>query len=218
MEEKYIIRFSMRNKKNLKFFQKHFGNEKHCKMILLRNWRELGEILYQTYEENDSLPVALFRENIMKHHLKFFIQMFNGQSIRGRFERDGWTKIVGNEGDLKVCYQIQEGKLVETISGNGYTFKQVSTENLHCSKLGINWYIFTWNHQLNQSEGILISTQMNNLNVKLEFEFSDVLTWNVLNLFDTIILIIEFLVTLILNFDISVRPCLALLSLFKERQ
>merc|ERR1712235_233848 len=47
--------------------------------------------------------------------------MFNGQSIRGRFERDGWTKIVGNEGDLKVCYQIQEGKLVETITGNGYT-------------------------------------------------------------------------------------------------
>jgi len=64
--------------------------------------------------------------------------MFNGQSIRGRFERDGWTRIVGNEGDLKVCYQIQEGKLVETITGNGFTFKQVSTENLYCSKLGIN--------------------------------------------------------------------------------
>ena len=65
-------------------------------------------------------------------------QMSNGQSIRGRFERDGWTRIVGNEGDLKVCYQIQEGKLVETITGNGFTFKQVSTENLYCSKLGIN--------------------------------------------------------------------------------
>ena len=119
-------------------------------------------------------------------------QMFNGQSIRGRFERDGWTRIVGNEGDLKVCYQIQEGKLVETITGNGFTFKQVSTENLYCSKLGINWYFSILLVQIKLSD---FHSRVNLLNDELEIEFSDVLTWNVLNLCDTIILIIEFLVT-----------------------
>jgi hypothetical protein len=37
-------------------------------------------------------------------------------------------EINGKENKLEVTYKIQDGKLVEIFSGNGFNFKQVSEE------------------------------------------------------------------------------------------
>merc|ERR1712227_1065378 len=61
----------------------------------------------------------------------------DNSSVQGQFDKISPILIRGNEGNLSVTYKIQDGKLVEILSGNGYNFKQISTEKLHTSKLFI---------------------------------------------------------------------------------
>ncbi|CAG5109492.1 Oidioi.mRNA.OKI2018_I69.chr2.g4024.t1.cds [Oikopleura dioica] len=53
----------------------------------------------------------------------------NERSISGSFTPCiNGLQINGNEGPLKVTYKIQEGKLIEILTGNGFNFKQISEE------------------------------------------------------------------------------------------
>lgn len=64
--------------------------------------------------------------------------MMNGEeTVLGTFEQVSPVLIRGNEGSLAVTYQIQDGKLVEIVTGNGFNFKQISREKLHTSKIFI---------------------------------------------------------------------------------
>lgn len=63
--------------------------------------------------------------------------MNGGETVDGKFEQLLPVLIKGNEGGLGVTYQIQDGRLVEILTGNGFNFKQVSREKLHTSKIFI---------------------------------------------------------------------------------
>ena len=64
--------------------------------------------------------------------------MMNGEeTVHGTFEQVSPVLIRGNEGGLAVTYQIQDGKLIEILTGNGFNFKQISREKLHTSKIFI---------------------------------------------------------------------------------
>ena len=56
--------------------------------------------------------------------------MHDGTFVDGCFKRQSVDFISGYEGDLTVHYQIQNGKLIETIEKNNRKFKQVSKELL----------------------------------------------------------------------------------------
>ena len=60
----------------------------------------------------------------------FYSKVFNGEEVNGLFHRSSPLKIEGNEGQLKVKYEINEGKLVETITNNGFKFKQISSQKM----------------------------------------------------------------------------------------
>jgi len=69
--------------------------------------------------------------------LAHFPMMNGGETVDGKFEQLLPVLIKGNEGGLGVTYQIQDGRLVEILTGNGFNFKQVSREKLHTSKIFI---------------------------------------------------------------------------------
>ena len=46
--------------------------------------------------------------------------------VEGKFSKVSECLIQGNEGPLKVKYEIKNGDFVETISSNNINFKQVS--------------------------------------------------------------------------------------------
>ena len=66
------------------------------------------------------------------------VQKINEKSVPGQFSmtKNG-LKISGYEEDIRITYEIQEGKLVEILSKNGHNFKQVSIERPHLRLLPV---------------------------------------------------------------------------------
>lgn len=52
--------------------------------------------------------------------------MADGTFVDGCFKRQSVDEISGYEGDLQVKYKIKDGKLIETVTKDNHTFKQVS--------------------------------------------------------------------------------------------